>query len=342
MPIVWYLVLLLLQALFCNVKTAHVTGEWNGDKFKFLQKFAIINGNGRQIYFYGNFSRDRLSATLAFVPSDVWKRLNDEITGTYSDSSCTDIMRPLCNIDSIVNNYTRPLPCNECQGEHLVPNSQITYSVNKSTQFYYAYMSSCICVQKDTTEQVQSQFCCTSHVPQNYTWMKSVDGGSISYDVWFVSGDPCTSNHNAFTYQFSFHEHGILIVLIIIITLYVILLPFHLVGYTCLLGKCQMPNFVRIFTVALALELFGLIFILTHYSIYANDGKGVQVLYDLGFFFEDFADCVLLLIILLIAKGYRITISVIRRKRILIAIWMAYFAAVVTYTMWALVSSNVK
>ena len=322
MPAVRYLVLLLLQILFCNVKTAHVTGVWKGDKFKFLQKFAIINGHGRRIYFYGNFSSDNLNATLVFVPSDVWKRLNDKITGAYSNSTCPHIMRPLCDGSSVLNDYARSLPCNNCQEGNLVPNSQITFSVNSSTQFYYAYISSCVL--------------------WNRTWIKGAGGGSINYDVWFVSGDPFTSNHNAFTYQFSFHEHGVLIVLIIIIILYVILIPFHLVGYTCLLGKCQMPNFVRIFTVALALELFGLIFILSHYSVYANDGKGVQVLYDLGFFFEDFADCVLLLIILLIAKGYRITISVIRRKRILIAIWMAYFAAVVTYTMWALVSRNVK
>ena len=300
-----------------------MTGVWNGDKFKFLQKFAIINGRGHQIHMYGNFSGG-LNTTLVFVPSDVWKELNDKITESYT---CQDIMRPLCDKDKIVSNFVRHLPClDDCQKENvpLVPHSQVTYSVNDSTQFYYAILSSCIL--NDTT------------LP-DCNWVKSTSRGSIDYDVWFVSGDPNAAKHDTFTYQFSFHEHGILITLIIIIILYVILLPFHVVGYTWLFGGCQMPNFVRIFTVALIVELIGLIFILTHYSVYADDGKGVQVLYDLGFFFEIFADCVLLLIILLIAKGYRITISVIRRKRILIAIWLMYFAAVIAFAIWALVSS---
>ena len=329
MRTVWYLALL-LQVLFSNVKTAHVTGVWNGDKFKFLQKFAIINGRGHQIHMYGNFSGS-LSATLVFVPSDVWKALNDKITKSYTNSTCLDIMKPLCANDKIVSKYVRHLPCSvdECQPSHvpLVPHSQVTYSANDSTQFYFAILSSCI--PADQAADTTSLDC---------VWMINTSGGSIDYDVWFVSGDPFATKHDKFTYQFSFHEHGILITLIIIIILYVILLPFHVVGYTCLFGKCQMPNFVRMFTVAVIVELIGLIFILIHYSIYADDGKGIQVLYDLGFFFEIFADCVLLLIILLIAKGYRVTISVIRRKRILIAMWLSYFAAVVAFAMWALVS----
>ena len=299
-----------------------MTGVWNGDKFKFLQKFAIINGRGHEIHMYGNFNGS-LRATLLFVPSDVWKELNDKITESYTNSTCPDIMRPLCN-NTRANSFIRDLPClDNCQPPDvpLVSHSQVTYSVNDSTQFYYAILSSCIALS-------------------DCNWTKSTSEGSIDYDVWFVSGDPNATKHDAFTYQFSFHEHGILIVLIIIIILYVILLPFHVVGYTWLFGKCQMPNFVRIFTVALIVELIGLIFILIHYSVYTDDGKGIRALYDLGFFFEIFADCVLLLIILLIAKGYRITISVIRRKRILIAIWLTYFAAVVVFSMWTLVSTS--
>lgn len=318
----WYLVLL-LQVLFYNVKTTHVTGVWDGDKYKFLQKFAIINGHGHQIHMYGNFSRD-LSATLVFVPSEVWKDLSDKITGSYDDSTCQDIMKPLCDNDKIVSEYVRELPClhDGCQPKNvsLVPNSQITYSINDSTQFYYAFLSSCSILELPSCN-----------------WTKG-DGNSIEYDVWFVSGNPFATEHDTFTYQFSYHEHGILITLIIILILYVILLPIHLIGYTCLFRKCEMPNFVRIFTTALVVELLGLMLTLVHYSVFADDGKGVQVLYDLGFFFEIFADCVLLLIVLLIAKGYRITISVIRRKRILIVIWLLYFAAVVTFAMWALVS----
>ena len=308
----WYLVLL-LQALFCNVEPTHVTGVWDGDKYKFLQKFAIINGHGHQIHLYGNFSED---ATLVFVPSDVWKQLKDKVMGSYDDSSCQDIMRPLCDGDK--SKYVRPC-YNECSDEtSVVPGSQVTFSVNDSTQFYYAFLSSCILINE------------TCNWNRNST--------NIDYDMWFVSGNPYVPEHDALTYQFSYHEHGILIVLMIIIFLYVILLPLHLVGYTCLFGKCQMPNFVRIFTTALIVEVLGLIFILIHYSVYTSDGKGVQVLYDVGFFLEVFADCVLLLIVLLIAKGYRITISVIRRKRILIAVWMSYFAAMIAYAIWGLVS----
>lgn len=308
-------VVLLLQALFCYVKPTHVTGVWDGDKYKFLQKFAIINGDEHYIYLYGNFSED---ATLVFVPSDLWKQLEHKITGSYEGSSCQDIMKPLCDGDYVrpcVDNY------NECGNEALVPGSEVTYSHNDSTQFYYAFLSSCVLNGTDCN------------------WKKS-SASSIDYDLWFVSGDPC-GKHDALTYQFSYHEHGILIVLMIIIFLYVILLPLHLVGYTCLFGKCQMPNFVRIFTTALTVELLGLIFILIHYSVYTGNGKGVQVLYDVGFFLEVFADCVLLLIVLLIAKGYRITISVIRRKRILIAVWVSYFAAVIAYAIWGLVSVQI-
>lgn len=320
----WCLVFL-LQLLFYNVKTTHVTGVWNGEDYKFLQKFAIIGGHEHHIYMYGNFIGTQRLATLAFVPSEIWKDLNDKITNTYTNSSCQDIMKPLCNSSrSIMKDYIRVVSCDdECQTNvSLVAGSQVTYSFSGSTQFYYAFLSSCV----------------PNHINMNIcSWMKH-DTGSLEYDVWLVSGNPYTSKHNVFTYQFSYHEHGILITLIIIIILYVFLFPFHLVGYTCLFGKCQMPNFVRIFTAALMVELLGLILILIHYSVYADDGKGVQVLYDLGFFFEDLADCVLLLIVLLIAKGYRITISVIRKKRILIAIWLAYFVAVVIYSMWALVS----
>lgn len=316
MQTAWYLAFL-LQLLFYDVKTTHVTGVLkSGEKFKFLQKFAIINAKDHQIHLYGNFNGS-LNATLIFVPSEVWKHLEDKITD--NDKKCSDLAT-LCDAS-----YIRRFPCvdGECQNTSLVPHSQITYSINSSsTQFYYAVLLSCI------------------YDDDSCSWENSNSEGYINYDVWLVSGDPFTTKHDSFTYQFSYHQHGILIVLVIIITLYGILLPFHLVGYTCVCGRCQMPKFVRIFTVALFLEFSGLTFIVIHFSLFADDGKGIPALYDIGFFFEILADCVLLLIVLLVAKGYRVTISVIRQKKVLFVVWLVYFSTVITFTLWTLVSTS--
>jgi len=323
------LVLFTLLVSFCDVKPSNVDGKWNGKKHEFLEKFAVTSGN--HIYMYGNFTgnSNTPTGTLVFASANIWKRLykNVKKRNSYYHNTCTSVMEPLCSkrVKVIEERYIRKVPCGdvcELQPGNItpVPHSQVTYKIeNVSTQFYYAILVPCL----------PAEMCNWTH-PSNPT--------TISYDVWFVSGDPFTSDHDIFTYQFSYDEHGALVILIIIIILYGILVPFHLVGYTWLFGNCSMPNFVRVFTVAMLIECTGLTFVIVHYIIFAHDGQGIVVFYDLGFFLEVLADCVLLLIILLIAKGYRITISIIRRKKILAIIWLMYFFSVITFSIWTLVS----
>ena len=330
----WNLVLYTLVLLICDVKTSNVDGTWNGNKHKFLSKFAVTSGH--HIYLYGNFTVNNNTApnptaTLVFAPADTWKHLYKKVKGhkSYDDETCTSVMAPLCNKAHAIEGsyaYIRMVPCKDvCNSQPdsivPVPHSQVTYQIeNVSTQFYYAILVPCL----------PAESC-------NWTY-PSKTHEIITYDVWFVSGDPFVSDHDIFTYQFSYDEHGVLVVLIIVIILYGILVPFHLVGYTWLFGNCGMPNFVRVFTVALLIECTGLIFVIVHCIIFAHDGQGITVFNDLGFFLEVLADCVLLLIILLIAKGYRITISIIRRKRLLSIIWLIYFFSVITFSVWTLVS----
>ena len=328
----WNLVLFTLVLLFCDVRSSNVDGEWNGNKHEFLDKFAVTSGH--HIYMYGNFTANsHATATLVFAPADLWKSLHKNVQkhSIYNNRTCTSVLAPLCNRTEGSYVYTREVPCGDVchsQPENIipVPHSQVTYKIeNASTQFYYAILVPCLLMES-----------CNWSYPSGNIF------ATISYDVWFVSGDPFASNHDIFTYQFSYDEHGALVVLIIVIILYGILVPFHLVGYTWLFGKCDMPNFVRVFTVAMLIECTGVIFVIVHYITFAHDGQGIVVFYDLGFFLEVLADCVLLLIVLLIAKGYRITISIIRRKRLLAIIWLMYFFSVITFSVWTLVSTHVS
>jgi len=327
----WNVALFILGLSFCDVKTSNVDGMWNGKKHEFLDKFAVTTGN--HIYMYGNFTANhaKSTATLVFAPADTWKHLYKNVKRRkhYDDNTCTSVMAPLCSKTDATEEryvYIRKVPCGDVcdsQPDNItpVPHSQVTYKIeNVSTQFYYAILVPCL----------PAKGCNWIYPGERFA--------NIIYDVWFVSGDPFVSDHDIFTYQFSFDEHGVLVVLIIVVILYGILLPFHLIGYTWLLGNCGMPNFVRVFTVAMLIDCTGLIFVIVHTIIFAHDGQGIIVFYDLGFFLEVLADCVLLLIVLLIAKGYRITISIIRRKRLLSIIWLMYFFSVITFSVWTLVS----
>lgn len=317
----------------------------HGDELvKFLAKFGVEKGHdvflfGKADRKYGKVVSFDSGMLLAFIPATVWKGFykasqrhscEQAINGSLHDSQYTDSQ---CHGGR--EDYLRFLPCkdlgettvcdNQPEAVHLVHGSQFTYRVHSvpRTEFYYAFLIGCY---------------------RNYTatcmWDYPNDV-EFTFTVHIVNSDPDTTNNtNPFVYEFPYQLNGILILFITFTSCYLALYIFHLVIHTRLCNKkdYRMHRLIQVFTVSFTLELIHVIFELIHYSVYAHNGMGIIALKYLGDVFNLFSDWLLILVLILMGKGWQLTTAAIRWKKLTFTIWGMYIFFSALYFMWLVVS----
>lgn len=94
-------------------------------------------------------------------------------------------------------------------------------------------------------------------------------------------------------------------------------------------------------TTCMSMEYVGIIFNLIHVLKFAFDGQGVDMLKVVGNFIDNVAQCIFMLLLLLIVKGWTITRMTLNMctKIILFTIWTTYTVANMALFVWNLVSS---
>ena len=132
--------------------------------------------------------------------------------------------------------------------------------------------------------------------------------------------------------------HDVFEIHLVFLIVYTVLVPIQL--YALSQQKHLLP---LILTTCMAMEYVGVIFNFIHVLKFAFDGVGVDMLRVSGNFIDMFAQCLVMLVLLLVVKGWTITrMNLTLRARIfLFTVWGTYTAANLALFIWNLVSLTV-
>ena len=146
----------------------------------------------------------------------------------------------------------------------------------------------------------------------------------VEYDIWFVNGHPHKKHINPFEHQFSFENHDIFEMYLAFFIVYTFLVPIQL--YALTKQKHMLP---LILTTCMFMEYVGVIFNFIHVFKFAFDGYGVDLLKVTGNFIDMIAQCLFMLLLLLIVKGWTITRMTLswRARAVLFTVWGTYTVA---------------
>ena len=341
-------VVLAVLVLSPPVQLTRIRGGWDykeETRLKFLTKFGVQKNH--QVFAFGTSLRNSRSShygydetmVLAFVPASTWEKFyhleKDEhrncqsfMSGTFNGSVSPDD-RCYRKENDTADLY-RVVPCDhhdKCLNQHDIPlvhGSNFTFRVTSpSTQFYYVFLVGC-------TQSINS-----SH-PCNWLSSGSID---INIDIHIVNQAP-EVNPNPFIYEFSYNLIGMMIAYIIFSCIYFTVLFFHLLMHSCI---CTPRNYKHhrltlIFTVSFALEAFHVLLVMAHYCVFADDGVGVPPLYYMGQGLNFISDWLLILVLILIGKGWQITTATVRWKKTTLVVWILYIVVSGIFFSWIFVS----
>ncbi len=312
----------------------------------FLTKFGVKKGS--DVFFFGNATR-RLTryidfhsqATLVFIPYSTWKHFFR--ASEKSSANCDRLINRTLS-DSILtsgycigghNDYLRQLPCPEgykCENQPksvaTVSRTQFTFRLTPApeTEYYYVVLAAC------TNNGTSVPTC---------NWVHSSDV-SFTYSMHLVNEDPdTTSDPNPFIYEFPYDLQSLLLIFITFSSCYYALLAFHALLNTrlCMDRSYGMHRLVKIFTLSLVLEAVHVSFVVIHLAVYASNGVGVEVMKYVGEVANQVSDWLLILVFVLIGKGWQLTTATIRWKKVSFFIWGFYMVFSALYFAWLVVST---
>ena len=336
-------------ALSPPVQPTRIRSSWSynqGTRLNYLTKFGVQKGH--QVFAYGGSLRKSSSSShygydetlvLAFVPSSTW----DKFYHLESDDrrDCQRFMAPfngsLSSDDRCYRqgndtaDLYRVVPCDHqetCRNQHNIPlvhGSNFTFRiVSPSTQYYYLFLVACI-------QNNGSQPC---------EWFAS-GSVAIDFNVHIVNQDP-SFPPNPFTYEFSYNLIGMMILYIIFSCIYFTVLFFHLLMHSCI---CTPANYKHhrltlMFTVSLALETFHVLLVMAHYCVFSEDGVGLRPLLYMGRGLNFISDWLLILVLILLGKGWQITTATVRWKKTTLVVWIVYIVVSGIFFSWIFVSGS--
>lgn len=320
----------------------------------FLTRFGVKSG--RDVYLFGSANRIQKEGhwigfnsrmTLAFIPQPVWDDFYRQSGRPRSIRTCQEVMNSTLLSRSIIvgdnacasgyEDYIRKLPCDPHSGDHticnqpesvsLVPHSDFTYRKQnaESTEFYYIFIIAC---SRNTSETCN--------------WAGS-DEVYFNYDINIVNSDPTAPKYDHFDYQFPYEFHGVLILEMLFTILYLILVIIQFILHSRLVaGKGYTPHLlIQLFTASLFLDLLHVACEMIHFSVYAANGMGVIAMKYFGEVFNQLSDWLLILVLILVAKGWQVTTCTIRWKKLTSVVWGVYIFISGIYFIWMVVSVHV-
>ena len=174
---------------------------------------------------------------------------------------------------------------------------------------------------------------CTRNISHKVCeWVHNEEDHLLDFDIWIVNGNPNMKHINPFEHQFSFELHDVVEIYLTFFALYCILVPVQ--SYALFQQRHPLP---LLLTISMGMEAIGIVFNFVHVFKFAFDGEGVEILKNIGNFIDTLAQCLFMMILLLIAKGWTITCKALRGKVLLFAIWGAYTIVYLFLFVWNLV-----
>lgn len=312
-----FLLLLLAVPAFCTrIKDSYTYHPQENDLVQYLNKFGVQKG--ANVYLYGNVTMTSgevtSTALIAFVNSSVWNQLN-----TTNRYSCPDLIKLMdSNCD---NKNVRSIPPYYSVGDqYFMYIEDLPF-----TEFWYTILV----------------FCSEKEIDRVCNGTKTSGTISFDYEFYIVNEDPRIKGHDPFTYQFSYSENGCLITYIVFSILYILLVPTHLIFHLKYNIKCQTSLLIWLFNIALIFEAVNILCGLVHYAVYSHDGYGVPPLSYLKVLLNLIGDWFLILVLILIAGGWMVTIRTVKWKVASFPIIGIYIFFTITYYICSVVSERV-
>lgn len=324
-----------------------IKGSWSyspSNRLKYLTKFGVQKNH--QVFTYGTSVRatntvgltDQL--VLAFVPTSTWDSFYD--LEKHNGHTCEDIMSgpfnasmsPYSQCSKGTADLYRVVPCNyqqECRNQQgsVVQGSNLTFrTTSPKTQYYYLFLVGC---RQNSSSASLCDWASSSSVV-------------IEYDIHIVTQDPdptLTPHPDPFIYQFSYDKVGMMVIYIIFSSIYLAVVAFHLTMHSCICTPhgYKHHRITNIFSASLVLEFLHVVLIMTHYSVFSVNGVGVQALLFIGQATNFISDWLLILVLILIGKGWQITTATVRWKVITLVVWIAYIIVSAIFFTWTVVSA---
>ena len=310
----------------------------------FLSRFGVEVGH--EVYVFGTAERDKghqvglnSRMTLAFIPQATWDSFNS-LANAAED--CQHVMNTTLGHSIIVgenscvsgfHDYLRKVPCNPIDGDHIYCNQPASVNVTPGSDFTYHEQNA------PNTEFYYVFFiACTRNVSATCRWAGS-DDVYFDYDITIVNSDP-SGPKDSFVYHFSFEFQGVLSLEMVFTVLYLMLVIIHFTLHSRLIaGKGYCPHrLINLFTVSLVLEFLHVGCEMIHFAVFAADGRGVIAMKYFGEVFNELSDWLLILVLILVAKGWQVTTCTVRWKKLTSIVWVVYISISAVYFVWMVVS----
>ena len=327
----------------------HLTGNFKTKEFfKFLTRFGfqstdIHNLETTKGYIYGNISsnskannnqRPLLALTILekidFL--DFYKKTNikprDYACSVMFEKFNKQAYDSTCNKNGTFD-IIRKIPCDKtCENQleitPIIENSQFTYQISDENEAKFLYLSIVACERDNET----------------CSWFSSSEESSndyeISYSIYLTNGHPNVKSLNRFEHQFTYELHDVFEIYLFSMLIYLFILPF--IAYRL---YYNFHFFYLLLASYVAIEIFSRIMFSIHNLAFSYNGVGVKLFDYLGWLLEILAVCILILILLLIAKGYTITTKYIRFKNKFFIYWSILSAFSILSHMIALYTFNI-
>ena len=313
----------------------------------FLNRFGVKSGH--EIYVFGTAARDNehqiglnSRMTLAFIPQSTWDNFYSLAEAPNSAENCQHVMNTSLGSSIIVSenscvsgfdDYLRKIPCNPIDGNYISCNQPDSVNVTAGSNFTYHKQNA-----PNTEFYYVFIIACTRNATETCHWARS-DEVYFNYDITIVNSDP-NGPKDFFNYHFSFEFKGVLILEMVFTAFYLVLVIIHLTLHSRLIaGKGYSPHrLINLFTVSLVLEFLHVGCEMVHFAVYAANGSGVITMKYFGEVFNELSDWLLILVLILVAKGWQVTTCTIRWKKLTSIAWGVYISISAVYFMWMVVS----
>ncbi|KAH9497822.1 hypothetical protein DERF_013778 [Dermatophagoides farinae] len=267
---------------------------------------------------------------------------DDDLGGKF----CADIFKAIHpkNTEKICHNssnddnddddeYFRYVPCptggtcdNQCQ-EMNIPNYQLTYVIDEQKDASFWYLLLLPCRRKFLNQT-------------SFIWTrKSNTKTLLSYDLWIVNGHPnnrLTTRLIDSDYQFSYEQQNFWFYILLDFG-YIILFLMQI--YLLSMQK-KMKNLNYLFTISLLLHSLSYFFICLHKIVFAQNGKGLETLFIIAEVMKIMSIALLILFVLVIAKGWPFTKPETFSKTLMIIMATIYIVINILLFIWMKNSLN--
>lgn len=298
----------------------------------YLDKFGVKKGHTFNMYGSSRVidydpKNNFTSVYLAFTPSTVWDNVTKEANKHgLNNMACNDTYYQLfgspCPTNVLASNtYLRTMPCKEYKGFGAClqpttlpppPSNEFLYQYSSlTTEFWYAYFV--ICSQNRSVEQLCE-------------W-KTSDRVDFQYNYSIVYSNYNNPDQVPANYQGLLPFYGVFS------GLYILLISIHCIlnSPLCMRKEQKVHLLVYLYTVAMVLEALNIVCGLVHYSIFTHNGIGVSPLVYLKDALNIVSDWFLIVILVLVAGGWQVTLKNVKWKHASIGVCSFYILFTVVY-----------